>query len=110
MSKTRNIGVEAKAPSKECNDALCPWHGTLPVRGRIIEGYVTSNKMKKAVVIRRDYLYLVKKFRRYERRHGSIFARLPDCIDVEVGDTVRAMECRHVARNVTFTVIEKIEK
>ena len=110
MSSARNIGVEAKAPSKECNDALCPWHGTLPVRGRFIEGKITSNKMKRAVVVRRDFLYLVKKYKRYERRHGVITARLPDCIDVEIGDTVKVMECRHLARNVSFTVIEKIEK
>ena len=110
MSNARNIGVEAKAPSKDCNDPLCPWHGTLPVRGRIIEGEITSNKMIRAVVVRRDFLHLVKKYKRYERRHGAITARLPDCIDVEVGDTVKVMECRHLARNVSFIVIEKIEK
>ncbi len=110
MAKTRNIGVPAEPPARECDDPLCPWHGTLPVRGRIIEGHVVSNKMKRAVVIRRDYLHLVKKYNRYERRHGVISARLPDCINVKVGDVVRAMETRHLARNISFTVIEKVNR
>ena len=64
MSKVRNIGIEANPPSKECDDSQCPWHGTLPVRGRIVEGKVESTKMNKTLVIRRDFLHLVKKYNR----------------------------------------------
>jgi small subunit ribosomal protein S17 len=109
MVKTRDIGVKANPPMKECEDPLCPWHGTLPVRGRIIEGNITSDKMIRTVIVRRDFLHLVRKYRRYERRRGTISARIPDCIDAKTGDTVRCMETRHLARNVSFTVIEKLE-
>ena len=38
-AKVRNIGLEGiKPPKKTCEDKQCPWHGSLPVRGRIIEG------------------------------------------------------------------------
>ncbi len=110
MAKVRNIGIEAKPPAKECDDQLCPWHGSLPVRGRIAEGYVTSAKMNKTLVLRRDFLHLVKKYDRYEKRHGSISARNPTCIDAQAGDFVRVMECRHIAKNVSFVVIEKLAK
>ena len=110
MAKTRNIGIEAKAPTKECDDALCPWHGSLPVRGRILEGTVTSSKMNKTLVLRRDYLHLVRKYDRYEKRHGALSARNPSCIDAKVGDQVKVAECRHLARHVSFVVIEKLEK
>lgn len=109
MAKT-NIGIDANPPSKECNDTLCPWHGKLPVRGRIVEGYVTSSKMNKTVVIRRDYLHLVGKYDRYEKRHGSISARNPTCIDAKQDDVVRVMETRHIAKQVSFVVIEKLPK
>ena len=29
-------------PKMECNDKNCPFHGTLKVRGRILEGIVIS--------------------------------------------------------------------
>ncbi|OLS28545.1 MAG: 30S ribosomal protein S17P [Candidatus Heimdallarchaeota archaeon LC_2] len=108
MSKVRNIGIEANPPSKECDDSLCPWHGTLPVRGRIVEGKVESTKMNKTLVIRRDFLHLVKKYNRYEKRHGSLSARNPSCIDAKSGDVVKVMECRHIAKHVSFVVIEKL--
>ncbi len=110
MAKVRNIGIEAKPPTRECDDKLCPWHGSLPVRGRIAEGYVTSAKMKKTLVLRRDFLHLVSKYDRYEKRHGVLSARNPECIDAKVGDIVKVMECRHIAKSVSFVVIEKLEK
>lgn len=109
MANTRNIGVEVKPPSKQCEDPLCPFHGILPVHGRIIEGTVISDKMQKCVIIRKDFLHLVKKYNRYEKRHGKVTARLPKCIEAKNGDIVRVMECRPLARNVSFVVIEKME-
>lgn len=110
MEKLRNIGIEAKPPSKTCDDDLCPWHGTLSVRGRIAEGYVTSAKMDRTLVLRRDFLHLVRKYDRYEKRHGSLSARNPSCINAQAGDIVRVMECRHIAKHVSFVVIEKLQK
>jgi len=34
------------------------------IRGRILKGIVISTKMKNTVVIRRDYLHWIKKYRR----------------------------------------------
>ncbi|MHA2503184.1 MAG: 30S ribosomal protein S17 [Candidatus Kariarchaeaceae archaeon] len=108
MSKVKNIGLEGvEAPAKTCEDTQCPWHGSLPVRGRILEGVVVSDNMTRAVVIRRDFLHLVRKYNRYERRKGLITARLPDCIDVKEGDVVKAVECRPLAKSISFVVVQK---
>ena len=33
--KTKNIGLQVeKAPSKECKDKLCPFHGNIKLRGK----------------------------------------------------------------------------
>ncbi|HQC34188.1 MAG TPA: 30S ribosomal protein S17, partial [Methanoculleus sp.] len=32
----RNIGLDVAVPETECDDANCPFHGTLPVRGQVI--------------------------------------------------------------------------
>ena len=51
--EARNIGINVKAPTESCKDKNCPFHGTLPVRGQIITGLVSSSKMQdtKPVII-----------------------------------------------------------
>lgn len=105
----RNIGIDIKPPSKTCNDPECPFHGSLSVRGKILEGKVVSNLAKKMVVIEREYLHYVKKYMRYERRRSKIHAHLPPCIDVTKGDKVMIGECRPLAKTVSFVVLGKVE-
>jgi small subunit ribosomal protein S17 len=106
----RNIGINIEAPKKECDDPLCPFHGNLPVRGRILEGVVIKDEMKGAIVIRRDYHQYVPKYLRYERRRSHIVAHNPPCIDARVGDTVKIIECRPLSKSISFVAIEKKEE
>ena len=85
----KNIGIDAKPPVKKCNDRNCPWHGVLPVRGKIIEGKIVSTKGLKTVIVQRDYVHYLPKYERYERRRSRIPAYLPPCIEVEEGDWVK---------------------
>jgi small subunit ribosomal protein S17 len=98
-----------KKPRKTCTDPQCPFHGTLAVRGRSLEGLVISAKMDKTAIIRRDYLQYVPKFRRYERRHSHIPAHNPPCLDAKAGDTVKIVECHPLSKTVSFVIVEKLE-
>ena len=105
-SKVRNIGIpNVEPPEKTCDDAQCPFHGSLSVRGRVMEGIVTSTKMHKTIVFQTDYLSLVKKYARYERRRSRKLAHLPPCIEANVGDTIKVVECRPLSKNVSRVVI-----
>ena len=109
-AKVRNVGIPwVKPPEKACDDPKCPWHGKLPVRGLILEGVVEKVKMQKTVVVVRDYLHYVPKYKRYERRRSKIHAHLPPCIEVEPGDRVVIGECRPLAKSVAFVVLAKVE-
>lgn len=99
-----------KKPEKTCNDPNCPFHGSLKIRGRILEGVVVSAKMDKTVIIRRDYVKYVPKYKRYERRHSRIPAHNPPCINATENDIVKIAECRPISKTVSFVVIEKMEK
>jgi len=101
--------LQLKKPRKTCDDTNCPFHGTLSVRGRVLDGVVISAKMDKTVVIRRDYQFYVPKFKRYERRHSHINAHNPPCLKVDEGDRVRIAECRPLSKTVSFVVVEKAE-
>lgn len=98
-----------KAPKKTCDDPNCPFHGTLSIRERLLDGTVISAKMDKTVVVRRDYLNYVPKLKRYERRRGHISAHSPPCIDAKDGDSVKIAECRPISKTVSFVVVEKRE-
>ena len=52
----RNIGINVNPPKAECNDPNCPYHGTLPVRGQIIDGKVVSVRMDKTAGVEKHYL------------------------------------------------------
>ena len=104
--KIRNIGIpDVEPPTTVCDDINCPFHGNLSVRGRIMEGIVTSVKMHKTITFRMDYLGLIKKYMRYERRRSRKQAHLPPCIEVKVGDMVKVVECRPLSKNVTCVVV-----
>lgn len=105
----RDIGIPVKPPERECYDPKCPFHGHLKIRGIILTGVIHKKRMAKTVIVRREYLHYVRKYKRYERRRSNIPAHLPPCMDVKEGDRVRIAECRPLSKTVHFVVIEKLE-
>jgi len=104
------MSLKFKKPKKTCEDRDCPFHGELPVRGRVLDGLVVSAKMDKTIVVERDYLQYVSKFMKYERRRSRIPSHNPPCIDAKEGDRVTIAECRPVSKTVSFVVVEKLEE
>ena len=103
------MSLAFKKPKKTCGDRNCPFHGSLSVRGRILDGVVLSAKMDKTIVVQREYLQFSSKFVRYERRHSHIPSHNPPCLDVKEGERVRIAECRPLSKTVSFVVVEKLE-
>jgi small subunit ribosomal protein S11e len=63
----KSIGLGFKTPKEaiESNyvDKKCPFTGNVSIRGRILKAMVISTKMKRTIVVRRDYLHFVRKYR-----------------------------------------------
>ena len=106
--EARNIGLNVKVPSETCDDINCPFHGTLSVRGHVMTGIVSSTKMQKSVVVKREYMHYIPKYERYEKRTSMYSAHCPPCIKLDVGDKVRIAECRPLSKTVSFVVVEKL--
>lgn len=102
----RNLGIAINPPQKACHDILCPFHGKLSVRGKLLSGIVVSAKAKNMVVVSREFPHLVVKYQRYERSRSRVHAYLPECIDVTEGDEITIAECRPLSKTVSFVVIE----
>lgn len=100
------IGINTTTPTRECTDKNCPYHGGLPVRGKLLEGKVSSIKAKKTITLQRESPVYINKFRRYARSKSTIHAHVPECIDVEEGDQVLTAECRPLSKSISFVVVE----
>jgi small subunit ribosomal protein S17 len=96
-----------KTPNERCDDKNCPFHGSLKVRGRTLDGVVVSDKMSNTVVVRRGYIRKIPKYERFERRASKLHAHNPPCIAARVGDRVRIMECRRLSKTKSFVVVQK---
>jgi small subunit ribosomal protein S17 len=101
-----NIGLKVKVPSRECKDEHCPFHGKLPVRGKLFDGKVTSSKAKQTITLQKEAPIYYIKFKRYARSKNAIHAHLPECMDVKTGDHVLTAECRPISKSVSYVVVE----
>jgi len=102
----RNIGLQVTAPKKECSDIKCPFHGNLPIRGKLFEGKVVSTKSQKTIIVQKESPVYFTKFKRYARGKNTIHAYKPECISVKEGDSVITAECRPLSKSVSFVVVE----
>jgi len=110
MGVNKRIGIQVGSPKKGCDDKGCPFHASLPVRKKTLEGRVVSAKMHNTVVIQKDYAHYVQRYLRWERRRSKIPAHNPPCLSAKVGDVVRVAECRPLSKTVSFVVVEKVSE
>ncbi|MEM2021938.1 MAG: 30S ribosomal protein S17 [Zestosphaera sp.] len=111
--QARDIGIVFEGlqpPVEECEDPKCPWHGNLKIRGALLVGSVVKLRAKKMVVVEREHLVYVSKYKRYERRRSRIHARVPACISLALGDQVLIGETRPLAKSVAWVVLGRIKK
>ena len=87
----RDVGLGYKVPkeAKEGNyvDKKCPFTGNVSIRGAVLKGMCISTKMKRTIIIRRNYLHYIKCFACEKRPLGPF------------KEAFRALERR---REVTF--------
>jgi len=106
----KNIGLGYATPKEAMAgvyiDKKCPFTSSVSIRGRVLKGVVRSTKMKRTVILRRDYLHFVPKYQRYEKRHKNLPAHISPAFRVNVGDAVTVGECRPLSKTVKFNIIK----
>jgi len=109
MRFTRAVGLGIKTPDAAIEgnyvDKKCPFTGNVSIRGRILKGLVISTKMKNTIVVRRDYLHYISKYRRFEKRHRNIAVHCSPAFNVKEGDIVTIGQCRPLSKTVRFNVV-----
>jgi small subunit ribosomal protein S17 len=102
----KEIGLGIEAPTRECDDRDCPFHGTLKVHGKIFNGVVIRSKMAKTATIEFARYRYVPKDERYERKRTRIKAHNPPCINAVEGDKVKIVETRPLSKTKSFVIVE----
>ena len=106
----KKVGLGFNTPNEAIKgnyvDKKCPFTGNVSIRGRIIKGMVISTKMKRTIVVRRDYLHYIKKYSRYQKRHTNISAHCSPALKrISEGDIFTICQCRPLSKTVRFNVL-----
>ena len=105
----KSIGLKIETPKaaeeQDYIDIKCPFTGDVSIRGKILRGVCTSTKMRRTIIIRRDYLQWIRKYKRFEKRHSKIPAHVSPAFHVKEGDLITIAECRPLSKTVHFNVI-----
>mmetsp|Transcript_13107 Transcript_13107/g.26586 ORF Transcript_13107/g.26586 Transcript_13107/m.26586 type:complete len:154 (-) Transcript_13107:180-641(-) len=105
----KSVGLGFKTPQEAIEgdyvDKKCPFTGNVSIRGRILRATVVSTKMRRTIVVRRDYLHWIRKYKRFEKRHRNIPAHCSPCFRVRDGDFVTIGQCRPLSKTVRFNVL-----
>ena len=106
----KDVGLGFKTPKEASSgtyiDKKCPFTGNVSIRGRILKGIVISTKMQRSIVIRRNYLNFVPKYRRFEKRHKNITCHCSPAFRVKEGDIVTVGQCRPLSKTIRFNVLK----
>lgn len=78
-------------------------------RGRTFEGTVVK-KFDKRAVIEFDRTVKIAKYERFMRKTTRIHSRIPEGMQVNVGDYVKVQECRPLSKMIHSVVIEIIRR
>jgi len=100
--------LKISPPEAKCSDKKCPFHGDVRIRGSVFEGVVVSDRMRNTVVVMREYLQYVPKYKRYMRKRSKIPSHNPPCIAARTGDRVIIGESRPLSKTVHFIVLGKV--
>ncbi len=82
----------------------------LSKRGFITRGVVVSARAKRTVIVQRDMVSYIAKYRRYARKISKIAAHNPDEIGAQVGDVVEIAECRRISKTKAWIVTKIVVK
>lgn len=107
--KIKNIGLQAVKPKESCNDIHCNFHGSVSVRGREFVGLVIKASAQKTAVVKWERLFYLPKYQRYEKRKSKLQVHNPPCVNANVGDQVRIVECRPISKTKNFVIVERIK-
>jgi len=96
-------------PRKNCNDKKCPICGKdIKLRGRVFIGKVYGGDIHRTAKVEWERMFYLHKYERKEKRRTRLKVHNPNCVNAQIGDKVKIMECRPLSKTKKFVIIEKL--
>ncbi|MEM3422419.1 MAG: 30S ribosomal protein S17 [Candidatus Bilamarchaeaceae archaeon] len=93
-----------------CDDKKCFQHGTVRVRGGVLQGIVVSTKGKRTAIIEQRRAKKIPKYERWAKVRSRVPAHNPPCINAQVGDIVEIGETRRLSKTKAWTITKILKK
>ena len=97
-----------KAPTKNCTDQKCPFHGQLSVKKELFKGKVVKKDNNHSATIEWFRPYFIPKYERYEMRRSRMRVHNPQCLEAEIGQNVIAARTRPLSKTKNHVILSII--
>lgn len=87
-------------------DEKCPVHGSLKVRGAMLQGTVVKRATPHTVTVEVHYAKKMPKYERLEKRRRRIHVHVPKCLNPTEGEHVTIRECRKLSKTKSFVLVK----
>ena len=91
----------------ECHDPRCPIHSSISIRGKIFTGVVTAMRMQRTATVEWERKKYLKKYERYTKTRTRVYAHIPWCMKIELGDIVEVGETKPLSKIKKFVILGK---
>ncbi len=102
--KQQVLGVTA--PSKECTDQKCPFHGEINVKPEFFRGKVVKKDISRSATIEWQRPFFVPKYERFEVRRSRMRTHNPACLNAEIGQEVLVAKTRPLSKTKHHVIIK----
>lgn len=99
----------ANAPSKQCTDTKCPFHGQANVKRELFKGKVIKRDVNHTATIEWFRPHYVQKYERFEVRRSRMKVHNPACIDAKIGARVLAARSRPLSKTKNHIIIQVLQ-
>lgn len=106
--KEKILGVEA--PSKNCTDNKCPFHGEVNVKNEFFRGKIVKRDLNHSATLELFRQSYVPKYERYETRRSRLRVHNPSCLDAAIGQEVVVARTRPLSKTKNYVIIQVVKK
>ena len=97
------------AKEKKSKERAIGTANVVGTHGRVFYGDVIR-KINNRIAIEFDRAVYLKKYERFMKKKTRLHARVPQGLNVEVGDYVKIQECRPLSKIIHFMALEVVRK
>lgn len=99
-----------QAPTKECSDRKCPFHGEINVKHEFLKGKIVKKDINRSATVEWFRMQYIPKYERYQVRRSRIRTHNPACINAAMGEEVLMAKTRPLSKTKNYVILQIISR